>query len=1032
MRISAFSTILIFAALSLLGMGLMFQIPVSLLPQADLARIYVSAIYPEASPLQVERELTALLEAELASLSEIEEIRSTSTYGQTQIQIDFKDEADIDYKLLEIRTLLQGLMSKLPASVPFPSLSYTKPKLQSTAYFLTYSITSSEAPQQMEALLRPHIQANFSLIDGLEAAELRGANPLMLKIEVDESALRTYQLSYEAISQALSQANRQQELGQWQAGSKNWHIWLQAQAFGRNELAQLIISWQDKQPVYLKDIAKWTWETQRPSRYYRVNGAETLNLNFRATEGANLVALADQLYERIATLQTMLPPDYRLIKQQDETVYLRKEVDKLISRSLLALAFLMGALLLFTRNIRYAFVLLCSLVANLSLTAILFYFLDLQLHLYSLAGFTVSFGLMIDNSILMIDALRKQTQYWRKQFLPILAATLTTLVSLITVYFLPDELKANLYEFCYTVALCLISSLLVAWLLIPALCKQTGLKHASLPSKGLNFSFFSLEKSYTYLLRIRPLMFALLIWTFGIPIFLLPVQLTGEGQLSKVYNASLGSEWYQKTLRPTLDKWLGGTSRLFYYYVFERYNYGEPERTALYVSARLPHGYTAAQMNELFLPLESMLSSYQVKLDMYETQVFNGQAARMRMLFTPQAEKEGIHYRLKSQIQRKVLDYSGVSWDVYGVGKGFSTHLGGDPVNLAINLRGYNYRKLAEIARGIADSLLKHPRVQEVDLHRVSIWKRKAVDRLQLSLDATQMALMKVSPRKLAEQIRQQSRNEQSQVYIQWQENDQLLETAMLIKKAEYKQNSIYQLMHEPMYIDSQQLQLNAFARIEKKPAQSSIEKRDQQYLRSISYQYMGSSKFGRQHQNRILSYWNAQIPPGYEAEASTFQWWYNRESKRWQYLILGLIILAIYLICAVFFESWVYPLIVLSVIPMSYIGVFLTYYYFDIPFDQGAFASFLLLAGLTVNHTIFLVYAIRSSAAIPSLTNTLQILRQKFLPLNLTIISTCAGLVPMLIDQDPFWYPFAAGAIGGLMLASLLVFIYIPLLFRY
>lgn len=1030
MQQSAFSTILIFAALTLLGLSLTFKIPISLLPQAELARIYVSASYPEAAPLQVERTLTALLEAELATLSEIEEIRSTSAYGSANIQIDFKEDADIDYKLLETRTLLQGMMPKLPTSVPFPQISYTKPNTQASSYILNYSILSPQGSQEMESLIRPYVQANFSLIDGLEEAVLSGAEPLILKLEANETALGTYGISYASILNALSQTNRQEELGQWQIKGQNWPIWLQADALKKTDLDEMIIGWREGQAVRLKDVAQWKWEAPRPSRYYRINGAETLTLSFAATEDANLIALADELYGEMEELKAQLPENYSFIKQQDETVYLRKEVQKLIHRSMLALAFLLGSLLLFTRNLRYAFVLLCSLIANLGLTAILFYVLDLQLHLYSLAGFTVSFGLMIDNSILMIDGLRKTNKESIHQFLPILAATMTTLVSLVTVYFLPEELRANLYEFCYAVALCLLCSLLIAWLLIPALCIQIGLYRQqdtdpSQDSHGL------LGKFYHLLFRFRPMMFVLLIWVFGIPVFLLPIKMEGENKIVEVYNTTLGSELYQKTLRPHIDKWLGGASRLFYYYVFERYSYGKPERTALYVAARLPHGYTAQQMNDLFVPMETFLSNYQQDLKMYETTVFSGKSARMRILFTSQGEEKGLHYRLKSQLQRKVLDYSGVAWDVYGVGKGFSTNLGGDPVNLAVNLRGYNYRKLEEIAEGIADSLLKHPRVQEVDLNRTSQWGGKPVEKFQLSLNTTQMAWRNISPHQIAEHIRYQSRTEQPQTYFQWEDARQWYESPVLLKRSGYESNSIYELIHKPTYIDSQVVQLNTLARIERKVTQSQIEKRNQQYLRRISYQYFGSSKFGNRHLERVLKHWNAQMPPGYEAEVSTFQWWFNEENKKWQYIILGIILSLIYIICAAFFESLIYPLIILSIIPMAYLGVFLTFYYFDIPFDQGAFASFLLLAGLTVNHTIFLVYAIRNSVKKPTMESSIPILRKKILPLNLTIISTCAGLTPMLLDQDPFWYPFAAGAIGGLLCATILVFIYIPLFFR-
>lgn len=1033
MRPSAFSTLLIFMALSVLGGSLLFELPLTLVPVPRLARVYVQAQYPEASPLQVEKQLTALLEAGLASLSEIDKISSVSDYGRCRIQIDFEPETDIDFKMLEIRAVVQGLMPQLPPTVAFPRITHLNPSQQRNPYFLSYSIQSPESRVEMEQLLRPRVQALFSLLQGLQAAELEGATPNMLKISLDETRMHAYGISYTHLLESLRALNRRQELGHIQQGQQHLQVLLQNQSLDPDALARLVVGWRNEQAIHLADVASWKLAPPRAERFYRINGQESLSLSFRAEEGANLLELAATIYPKIELLAQQLPPGYSLIKQQDETTWLRKETHKLVQRSMLALGLLLCSLLLFTRNLRYAAILLLSLVANLALAVILFYLLDLQLHLYSLAGFTVSLGMMVDNSILMIDTLRKNEQHPKGSlhaFLPILAATLTTLVSLITVYFLPDELKANLYTFCLTVAICLCCSLLVAWLLIPALCERFGLRQRP-PAQATSIGRW--QAIFPYMLRFRLWMFVLLVWAFGLPTYLLPGYVEGDSLAAQLYNSSIGSDFYQKELRPHIDKWLGGSSRLFYYYVFDRYSYGEPGQTTLHVSVSLPNGYTASQVSDLLRPLEQLIAPYRQGITFYETVVPGSRGGRMRILFNQAGEAAGLHFRLKSLIEGKVIDYSGTTWQVWGVGKGFSTGGGGQEVNFMVNLRGYNYQQLEDIAQGIADSLLRHPRVQEVDLYRTGYWGRRPEERFLLRLHPAGLALRNLSPAQVATSLRFRSLNEQANGNLLWHGPAGSTEVPFMLKQRGYQQANIQQLMRQPIPIDSQYIQLAAVSTTTKQPGLGEVLKEDQQYLRTLRYQYFGSHKFGRRHLDRVLSHWKALLPAGYEAEvADSMYFWGSRENKRWQYLILGLVIAGIFVICAAFFESLRYALMVLSIIPMAYIGSFLTFYLFDIPFDQGAFASFLLLAGLTVNHLIFLLYAIRRLPRPYQLTAVWQVMAQKALPIVLTVISTCAGLAPMLLDQDPFWYAFASGAIGGLLLATAMIFLYIPLFLRY
>ncbi len=152
------------------------------------------------------------------------------------------------------------------------------------------------------------------------------------------------------------------------------------------------------------------------------------------------------------------------------------------------------------------------------------------------------------------------------------------------------------------------------------------------------------------------------------------------------------------------------------------------------------------------------------------------------------------------------------------------------------------------------------------------------------------------------------------------------------------------------------------------------------------------------------------------------------------QYALLFLIIAIIFFPASILFNSFKEPLAVIFVIPISYIGVFLTFYWFKLNFDQGGFASFVLLCGITVNASIYILNEynqIRERIpAISPIRAYLKAWNAKITPIFLTVISTILGFIPFMLgtDKEAFWFPLAAGTIGGLIMSILGIFFYLPI----
>jgi multidrug efflux pump subunit AcrB len=178
------------------------------------------------------------------------------------------------------------------------------------------------------------------------------------------------------------------------------------------------------------------------------------------------------------------------------------------------------------------------------------------------------------------------------------------------------------------------------------------------------------------------------------------------------------------------------------------------------------------------------------------------------------------------------------------------------------------------------------------------------------------------------------------------------------------------------------------------------LDKINQQYRLCLQYEYIGAANPGRKFQERILDEFNVGLPMGYVAKGENYQWRWG-EKDRGQYALLLLIVVIIFFMTGILFNSLKQPLAVIGVIPVSYIGVFLTFYLFRLNFDQGGFASFVLLCGITVNAGIYILDEYNSirrrKPLMPPLRAYLKAWNAKVTPIFLTVVSTVLGFIPSL-----------------------------------
>lgn len=1021
-----FRVIIIFVVLAVIGVAVVPGLKVNFTPNYTSPSLYITYSLPNSSPDIVERLATSPIENAFSQVKGVNKIYSISRYHQGSIRLDFDKDEDMELKTFEVNSIIRNIYKKLPEKLSYPRVEQRGgEETEEESPILFYSANGPYAPYKLQQDVEEYISKNLSQLNGIKRIEVRGANRLQLTIDFDVSTLIRYGLSKSDITQSITGMSNAIYAGMAETSSdQRFFLRTTGQLPDLQTLENTQVSTIDGKAVFLKDLARVYIEEEKASSYRRINSKNAVYVNVYAREGVNKIVLAREVKARITELQALLPDGVELLLERDDTEFLNKEMDKIYMRTGLSVLILVLFILAINRNVKYLLALFSGILVNLCITSIIVYALEVELHIFSIAGVTISFGLIVDNAIVMLDHLHRKRN--SRIFVALLAASVTTIMALLMVLLLPEEDRRDLTDFSVVVAINLAVSLLIALFFTPALYRvlfNEQMKGRRLSMRGLRRRvrwFRGYATSIRFVIKYRKAFVLLVILGFGLPVFKLPLQWEGQ----EWYNKTIGSDKYQDDIRPVSDKILGGALRKFVTEVYEGYSYRDPQQTKLYVNARLPFGTTLDDANFVISKVEEYLAQVE-GVDKYVTNVFS-RTARTEITFKPGYGDSALPYQLKARLQARSVDLTGVEWSIYGVGRGFSVGgQQGQTPNFKIRLRGYNYDELETQAKIMADKLSEtNRRVQNVNINEQVGWNRQESSEYVLDFDVERLAAAGINRGKVMQMLGDLTEPQGASLSANY--NDERL--PVYIKASTSGTFSKYDLMEEALPLDTARfIKIKDYASLVFERSANEIHKEDRQYLRIVGFDYLGSYKFGNEHRQQVIDEMNEEMPVGYFVDAQ--QNYFSFAKTKRQYGLLIYLMIGIFFICAILFENLKQPFYIIITIPVSFIGLFLIFSLFDFPFDQGGYAAFVMLGGLVVNASIFIVNDLNNSRTRNYNRAVIKSVLGKAQPIILTILSTCFGLIPFLIEGESeiFWFALALGTVGGLVFSIVAVFLCLP-----
>ncbi|MDE5611003.1 MAG: efflux RND transporter permease subunit, partial [Odoribacter sp.] len=387
--------------------------------------------------------------------------------------------------------------------------------------------------------------------------------------------------------------------------------------------------------------------------------------------------------------------------------------------------------------------------------------------------------------------------------------------------------------------------------------------------------------------------------------------------------------------------------------------------------------------------------------------------------------------------KRKALLIGGVDWTTSGVSeRGFTNSLGLGHKSHRIGLSGYNYDRLYRYAEMVAEKIKTNRRVSDVSIELNGSAYRQSQDEpaseMYIKYDMEKIALNNLNLRQCYSALSALLNKGEIGTYRNKEQR-----IAIDYHSSERDKFDVWHLMNSHLSIGDRQVCYAHIGEIGKRNAAKRITKTNQEYSLQVAFNFMGSYDLSDRFIKQTTEEVNAVLPVGFRTVNESFGWYEDRGTQYW--LIL-LIVVIIFFTCSILFESFRQPLVIISLIPISFIGTFLTFYFSGVNFGTGGFASLVLLSGLVVNAAIYVINEhnglIKRDSGRFARSNPVRLYvrayNHKIIAVLLTILSTILGLVPFLIDgpkAEEFWFSFAIGTMGGLLFSIIALVFFMPIL---
>ena len=480
-------------ATSLLGIALLiggalgyWALPVSALPQVDFPTVQVTTQLPGASPDVVASLITAPLERQLGQIPSLSAMQSTSSFGVSQISLQFDLNRDIDGATQDVQAAINAAAGILPRNLPYPPV-YAKVN-PADAPVLTLALTSETTSlRAMSDIADTILAQRLSQISGVGRVSVLGGLKPAVRVQADLARLAAYGISMEDLRLAIAGANVSGPKGSLDGAQQSYTIAANDQIAAAEAYKPIIIAYRNGAPVTIGDVAIIVdgLENNRTGGWYQ--GTPAVVIDIQRQPGANVIEVVRQIRAEIPKVQRAIPAGVNLTIVSDRTVTIRASVRDVQFTLILSVVLVTLVVLLFLRSLRATLIAGVALPLSLVTSFGIMYFCGFSLDNLSLMALTIGAGFVVDDAIVMIEnivrhmedgesAMEASLRGAKEIGFTVISLTVSLIAVFIPLLFMSGLVGRMFREFALTLTIAVVTSAVVSLTLTPMMCSRL-LKH---------------------------------------------------------------------------------------------------------------------------------------------------------------------------------------------------------------------------------------------------------------------------------------------------------------------------------------------------------------------------------------------------------------------------------------------------------------------------------------------------------------------------------------------------------------------------
>ena len=474
------ATTLLTIGVLIAGMLAFMSLPVAPLPKVDFPTISVTASLPGASPDTVATSVTTPLERRLGAIAGVTQITSTSTVGNSRINLQFELSRSIDGAARDVQAAINAARADMPSDLRSnPQYRKVNPADQPVMILALTSDTLGQG--RIYDAASNILQQKISQVNGVGQVTLGGSSLPAVRVEINPQALSKYQIGLESVRAALAAANANSPKGAIEVGDRRFQLYTNDQSKVAADFRDLIIAWRNGGPVRLTDVAEVIDSTEDIRNEGQSNGKRSVLVIIYLQPNANIIETVDKVKELLPELQAALPSDVDVMVATDRTTTIRaslKEVERSLFISVILVVLVTFA---FLRSVRAGLVPSVAVPVSLIGTFGVMYLMGFSLNNLSLMALTIAAGFVVDDAIIVLENIQRHIEAGMSRMEAALLGArevgftvVSMSISLIAV-FIPILLMGGIVgrlfrEFAVTLSIAILISMVISLTTTPMMC----------------------------------------------------------------------------------------------------------------------------------------------------------------------------------------------------------------------------------------------------------------------------------------------------------------------------------------------------------------------------------------------------------------------------------------------------------------------------------------------------------------------------------------------------------------------------------